>query len=257
MNYSTDEIISMVTHARQQQSFDLEAREVIDLARREKHVNIKTYKHISREEDREESDRSSPSDPIGPASQEVSPEGLRGLQESVITPCDNVSSRAYSGIEAYHVKTDRGIKLNLTLQTPADAELGVAVKLTGELKRQKRWREIRPYAGDAEYFQSFVQEIKDQLQTERPDGYEWCLGRVHMRGKRNAWFANVVVLASIQHNKITQAKICIEDDIYELDLDLDLNENQMQYYSAGGRYGAIRSAKTVPTLATATRVLYK
>jgi hypothetical protein len=256
MNYTTDEIMSMVANARHKQSFDLEAREVIDLARREKHVNIKTYKHISRE-DHEESDGTSPSDLNGPASQEVGPEGLRGLQESVITPCEYVSSRAYTGIEAYHVISARGIKLNLTLQTPADAEVGAVVKLTGELKRQKRWREIKPYSGDAEYFQSFVQEIKDQLQTERPDGYEWCLGRVHVRGKRNAWFANVVVLARMQDNKITQAKICIEDDIYEIDLDLDLNENQNKYYSAGGRYGVIHSAKNVPTLATAARVLYK
>jgi hypothetical protein len=253
MNYSTEEILSMVANARHKQSFDLEAREVIDLARREKHVNIKTYKHISREHDREESDGTSPSDSIGPASQK-SPEGL---EEIVITPSDNVSSRAYAGIEAYHVISSKGIKLNLTLQTPADADLGAVVKLTGELKRQKRWREIRPYAGDAEYFQSFVQEIKDQLQTDRPVGHEWCMGRVHTRGKRNAWFANVVVLARIQDNNITQAKICIEDDIYEIDLDLDLNENQKKYYSAGGRYGVIRSAKSVPTLATAARVLYK
>jgi hypothetical protein len=224
-----------------------------------KNKKIKKEKHISRDS-HEESHLIRPSDPIESASQGVSPEGLEGQlsqEEEVleIAEGENYTSRSYTGIEAFHNKTPKGIKLNLAFQTAEDAELGACVKLTGELKRQDRFRELGEYAGDEEYFKEFVNEVKKFYQKDKTS--DWCMGRVHARGKRDAWFANIIVVGKLVDSKITEVMIWIESEKYEFNLDLALNSNQQEFYHSGGRFGSIKSIKKVPSLRTAERVLYK
>lgn len=219
-----------------------------------KHKNIETEKHISRSS--EESNQTCPSDAFDIASLEVSPEGLAVTGEGVVLSArENYTSRVYTGIETFHNRTAKGIKINLTLQSAVDAESGACIKLTGELKRQDRFREIADYAGDADYFKQFVVALKQAYQKDRQQ--QWCIGRVHARGRRSQWFANVIVLAQLVDNVVVDVRVWIEHEDYAFNLDLALNTNQQQYYHTGGRYGSIRSNPVVPTLHTAERVLYK
>jgi hypothetical protein len=262
MKLSTQEVLDQINQARSKQAREVVLAETAESAffspqAREVYKNKNTKQCFS--QSCEESERTCPSDSIGPSFQEVRPEGVAGVlpqgeEVSVIPGRENVTSRVYSGIEAYHCQTVKGTKLNLTLQTPHDAQLGVCVLLTAELKRQSRFREIKEYHGDDDYFKEFVKEAIDTL---KDNPQEWCIGRAHARGKRSEWFANLLVIACLQHNVITQVKVCLDDEVYDIDLDLELNDNQQKYFHSGGRYGSITSQRKVPRLSTAERTLYR
>jgi hypothetical protein len=271
MNYTSEEVLAKINAARNKLDFqnsrenytsrENEQNSLFSQKPREecKNKKIKKEKHISRDA-HEESHVIRPSDPIESASLEVSPEGLEGQlsqEEEVleITEGENYTSRSYTGIEAFHNKTPKGIKLNLAFQTAEDADLGACVKLKGELKRQDRFRELGEYEGDEEYFKEFVKEAKKIYQKDKTN--DWCMGRVHARGKRDAWFSNIIVVGKLIDDKITEVTVWIETEKYEFNLDLDLNDNQQEYYHSGGRFGSIKSVKKVPSLRTAERVLYK
>lgn len=224
-----------------------------------KNKRIKEVNNVSRDA-HEESDGTCPSDPLGSASQGVSPEGLEGQlgqEEGVveIAAGENYTSRSYSGVEAFHCKTPKGVKINLTFQTPDEADLGACVALTAELKRQERFREIADYEGDEDYFKEFVTQVKKVYQKDH--SADWCLGRAHARGKRSEWFANLLVLAKIENGLMTEVRIWSETEDYTVAMDMALNANQQQYFHAGGRYGSVKSKKRVPSLRTAERTLYR
>lgn len=251
MRLSTQEVLEDIARARSRELHLAQTAdsEFFSPQAREEYKNKKIKQCFS--QSCEESERTCPSDLIGPSSRE-SPEGLEGQlsqrEEVSIIPPARTTSRAYSGIEAFHCQTSKGIKLNLTLQSPEHAKLGGFVKLTAELKRQSRFREIKEYDGDDDYFREFV---KEAIETLREDTIEWCIGRAHARGKRSEWFANILVIGRIEHNVIQQVKVCLDDEFYEIDLDLELNDNQRQYFHSGGRYGSIQTRKKVPRLSTA------
>ena len=265
MNYTTDEMLAMIQSKRMLMSSEsgrevtsraepLETADFLSRPREEcKHKKIEEQNNISRSS--EESHETCLSDAFDPKS-EVSPEGMESQERGVVLSArEMLTSRTYTGIEAFHNKTPRGIKINLAFQTADQALVGGVVKVTGELKRQERFRELKDYAGDADYFKEFVREARQHFQSDKTT--EWCMGRVHARGKRSEWFENVLVLGTITNKVVTHVRIWFEDEDYEFDLDLALNDNQQQYYHSGGRYGEIRSIRRVPSLRTAECVLYK
>jgi hypothetical protein len=259
MQYTVEDILAAVASARSDlnQGENYTCREpAVFLSRpREecKNKKIKEQNNISRLS--EESQQTCPSDAFDPGS-EVSPEGLESSEEGVMLSVrENLTSRTYTGVEAFHNKTPRGIKINLAFQTADDAEFGAVTKVTGELKRQERFRELKDYVGDDPTFAEFVREAKRHFQADK--SIEWCMGRVHARGKRSEWFANVIVLGRLENSIVTEIRVWFENEDYEFKLDLDLNDNQQQYYHSGGRYGKIQSIRKIPTLRTAERVLYK
>jgi len=267
MQYTTEEILAQVAAARTKlnQQTNTEAREVtsrenaeILLGAREvyKDKKIKRYKDISRSASEERENL--PSAPIGEktSSSNTSPVGLEekvvGQEEKVnITPeRENLTTRAYTGISAYHVKTDKGTKVNLTIQSAEDAEFGAVVELTAELKHKKRFREIKEYEADAKYFKDSVTAAIEHYRKAPGEHY---IGRVHARGRRSDWFADMLVIARMGTNNLEWAQVWLGDDFYDITLDMELNPTQAKYFNSGGLHGNLKSKKKVPTIHTAER----
>jgi hypothetical protein len=172
---------------------------------------------------------------------------------SKITPPRELTSRTFTGISAQHNKSKKGVKISITLQTKDDAEQGLVKTLTAELKRHDRIRELKPYEFDTEFFADFYQQAKESIKAEEDPEYRRsvCMGRLHERGKRSAWVANMIVVGMLDANDIiTAIKFFYNEELYEIKLDTELSERQLQSYHSGGLYGNLRSIIQAPTLAT-------
>ena len=221
---------------------------------REKYIQRKREKDVSR--GCEEKEIGLPSAPVGgeTAGSGVSPEGKMASQEAErgvdTTARENITSRAFPGISAYHCKTATGVKINISLQSQLAAREGTLLEITAELKRKSRFRELKDYAADADTFRRFARECVDHYKSLPGD---WCVGRAHERGKRGLWYKDFLVIGQMENDRIVQVQIWIDDDYYDIPLDMPLNANQSRYYHTGGLLGSLRSGKTAPSIHTAKR----
>ena len=175
--------------------------------------------------------------------------------DNKITPAIT-SSRAITGITAQHVKSERGIKVSLTIQTPQDRTLGQFISLTAELKRHGRLRELKRYAGDSAGFEQHYMDTISSLKDLTPqEGKNIGCGRIHQRGKRAAWFADMMVVGTLDDTgtRLKHIIVWYGCEEYEIDMDQDLTERQRVGYHTAGIYGEVITQAQVPTLATAVR----
>jgi hypothetical protein len=174
-----------------------------------------------------------------------------------------VTSRTetYSGISVQHVITKAGIKVSITLQSYEDAELGAQVQVTAELKRSDRLRELKPYDGDDDWFaEVYAEQIEDiKLEKDKEHKKLLCIGRMHERGKRAAWYKNMLAIGKLNaDNEIETLILCIEGESYQVNLTKEnMSTRQLDAYHCIGFYGALKKNKAAPSIANAPRTLYK
>ena len=245
MNYTTEEIMSKVQQSRERLSAG-QTRELSTRPREQlKNKRIKEQNNVSR----------SSEETISLTSSLLSETPLKPQEAfvNVITPASSYT-RAITGINAQHSRTERGVKIMLTMQTAQDrAECG-QIHLTAELKRYSRLRELKTYKGDSfefdEHYRNTIQMIKD-LGPE--DGGAFCVGRLHQRGKRDAWVADMMVVARVIDDQIEQILFYYQTEEYAITMDADMTAQQQEIYHSAGRYGEINTNKPIPTLATLKR----
>lgn len=257
-NYIEDPILLDIKarQAAQAATFSDEGARTSSSAAREvlKDKNIKILNDISRAEAHREERTNLSSTPIGrqTSSSNTSPEGLGGAEEDSVNVGDaTTSSRAYTGISVQHAKTLKGTKLYLTLQTEIEAQSGHWLAMTAELKHRKRFREIKEYEGDADYFKEFVKEAIDVFRTKTDE--DWYIGRTHERKERSAWFENTMVIARMEFGRIVEVKVCMDDECYDIKMDQALSDSQEKIYHSSGLFGSLKKAKKAPSRHTAKR----
>ena len=179
--------------------------------------------------------------------------------DNMITPA-TTSSRGITGITAQHVRTDKGIKVSISIQTPGDIATGSFASLTAELKRHGRLRELKRYSGDsAEFEQHYIDTIDSLKELTPKQGQTVCCGRIHQRGKRAAWFADMMVVGHLD-----PTGTCLESIIlwygceeYVIEMNQELSDRQAKGYHCGGVYGQIQTQAQVPTLMSAPRRTFR
>ena len=189
----------------------------------------------------------------------VTPLGLTALNPqtafvSNVTPA-TTSSREIVGITAQHVRTERGIKVSFSIQTQAVAD-GTFASLTAELKRHGRLRELKRYSGDSASFeQHYITTINLLKDLTPEEGRRVCCGRLHERGKRAAWFADMMVVGNLDTSGTVLERVYLYSGLeeYVIEMSEPLSERQVQSYHCAGIYGQIRTNAQAPTLATAAR----
>lgn len=189
----------------------------------------------------------SASDPLAVASGKVSLESVTsslGESGNVITPRE-LTSR-YSGISVQHVRTEKGVKVAVTLQKPEWATTGACQLATAELKRYDRMREVKARADDSEHFTNYLNQTKITLQEAGLR--QVCMGRLHQRGKRSAWLYDTLIVAFFKDECMERVMLYLEGEEYVIELDHELSDAQRKYYLNQGIHGAIASAKAVPRL---------
>jgi len=163
---------------------------------------------------------------------------------NVISPRD-VFSR-YSGISVQHVRTDKGVKIAITLQKPEWCAEGACQMATAELKRYDRLREIKARADDSEHFAEYLKNAKIDLQEAA--NRDVCMGRLHQRGRRSQWLYDTLIVAFFDGKKMERVMLYLEGEEHIIELDQELSESQQKFYLSQGRMGDIVSAKKVPRL---------
>lgn len=257
IKYTTEEILNLVQRSRERLASS-ETRELvlanstqIDSNSREvyKDKKIKREKHISRSSEDLDA-MASPS--------------LLAEDVSCQVVVDNTSPPARTssrvcGITAQHVITKTGIKLNVAVQTEADAVDGMYVELTAELKRHSRLRELKHYApDDADFSELYLNTIQELKKLTPQEGQNVCLGRLHVRGARGHWFANMMVVGTLNDAGVLQQVLLhINGDEFEIILDGMLSPVQATLYHNTGIYGNITRHKSAPRLETAKRKAFK
>ena len=188
--------------------------------------------------------------------------GLKALKPQEVfvndvTPA-STSSRV-KGITAQHVKTKTGMKLNVAIQTEADAVNGEYVELTAELKRHSRLRELKKYDSDDGYFEELYMGTIETLKALTPEeGRNACMGRLHIRGARGHWFANMFVVGKLDDNDVLHTVLLhINGDEFEIILDGILSPRQAELYHNTGLFGSLTKHKPAPRLETAVRKVFK
>jgi hypothetical protein len=166
-------------------------------------------------------------------------EGQLGLGRTMAA---ETSSRVYSGISVQQDRNDGRVKLYITLQRPADRVLGSGLKITGELKKRDRWREIQTYTHDEVYFQEFVREAK---QAFRQREGQWVMGRCHARGRRDSWIPNCLVVGRLEGPVVQDVRIWIRDEVYEFALDGAMSPSQQASYYCMGIWGELARSRPV------------
>jgi len=234
---------------------------------RDVYKDKKTKEYISREEDRVEETvlevssetyllAKSPSDTT---SLPTSSSGQKAFDS--ITPLATTSSRGYSlaGVGTQHSRTKTGTKVFVSIQTPEDQAHAQVVSLTAELKHYSRVREVKNYAPDSDLFSTYIASqigTVKQLQTELRN--QMFFGRMHSRGKRSKWFANMFLIATKQGTAITNCILAVEVDgvveEYMIACDKEMSSRQQELYYSSGYYGEIvTQTQSAPTLQTAVR----
>lgn len=271
MNYTTEDILNQIAIARSRLDND-NPRELVlaqpqtlleDSREVYKDKKIERKKHISREdEETANGEVSSETYLLGDSPSDVGIPSLSSLDQTAFdsntSPPASTSSRelTFTGISVQHVRTRNGVKLCLTLQTYEDSLIGEVVELTGELKRHSRLRELKHYDADDDWFATDVyQYLIDELKGFSPEeGKNICIGRLHDRGKRGAWYANMVVVGTMDDNQCLQTVYFYSDDEqYQIELIGELSDRQRELYHSTGIYGNLVSNRKAPRLATAPR----
>lgn len=176
--------------------------------------------------------------------------------DNVIAEAATTSSRAITGITAQHVKTDRGIKVSLTVQTQQDIATGEFASLTAELKRHGRLRELKRYSGDSSEFEiHYIDTINVLKELTPKEGRRICCGRIHQRGKRAAWFADMMVVGNLDATGTYLERIYLYYGLeeYVVEMTEPLSERQSVGYHCNGILGEIKTVAVVPTLTSAPR----
>jgi hypothetical protein len=173
-------------------------------------------------------------------SPEVSPQER---EVSCISPREH-SSR-YSGISVQHVRTEKGIKVAITLQQSDWAATGAVQLATAELKRSDRLREVKAREDDSEEFAAYLEDAKQQL---RPVKAEVAMGRLHQRGRRSSWLYDTLIVAFFENNKMNKVMLYLEGEEVIIEMDREMSTNQQKYYLSQGILGSIQGSKKVPRL---------
>jgi len=170
----------------------------------------------------------------------------KGVERGNVIPA-RCSSRV-TGIVAQHARTARGVKVMLTIQTQAQASEGIVVPVTAELKRYDRLREIGSRDTDSDEFDSLLTQLLDNIYASGDRNY--CVGRIHERGRRAAWIRDSVVIGMLNNEVITTLAVFVNGEQHEITMDQPLSERQQKHYHSQGRWGEIHSGETAPTLDT-------
>jgi len=164
---------------------------------------------------------------------------------SNLGPREHYISR-YSGITVQHVKTNKGVKIGITLQQPDWAATGHCQMATAELKRYDRMREVKATEQDSQHFAAYLEATKNEL-TEKKSRSA-CVGRLHHRGQRSAWLLDTLIVAVFDGHKIQTVMLYLEGEEFVIDLDHEMSPNQQKFYHAAGIHGTLVSAKKSPRL---------
>jgi len=254
MNYTTEEILRLVESSRarlsNEHSRELVVANDIDLDDRSREVlkkeKSKKVKHSSR--------LSEELNGLASPLLAETPSKPQDAFVSMIAPA-TTSSREIAAITAQHSKTKMGIKVSLSIQTQTDATNGEFTSLTAELKRHNRLRELKRYSGDtAEFEEHYINTINDLKELTPEKGKSVCCGRIHERGKRAAWFADMMVVGNLnEEDHLTSIIIWYGTEEYVVEMSDELSPRQKESYHSAGIYGELKTNKVVPTLATAKR----
>lgn len=163
---------------------------------------------------------------------------------NVISPRE-LTSR-YSGITVQHVRTDRGVKVAITLQQPEWRTAGAVQMATAELKRYERMREIRATADDSAEFAQYLENTKTQLQESK--NRSACMGRLHVRGRRSQWLLDTLIVAVFDDTVMSTVMLYLEGEEFLIEMNHPLSPNQEKYYHTAGIHGQIQSAQKAPRL---------
>lgn len=218
-----------------------------------KDKKIKRYKNVSREK-REETENLAPPGDVGKSKAKSKASG----EESNLHSPAITSSRGITGISAQQNKTVKGIKVSLTVQTEEDAQTGDVFVVTAELKRADRIRELKAYSGDSEEFADFYSQAKQQIKDlEKEDQKLVCIGRLHERGKRAAWVADMLVVGKLNEDGIlTQIIFYSLTEEYTISMDKQMSQRQTELYCCSGLYGNLITSKNAPNIQTLKRKPY-
>ena len=175
-----------------------------------------------------------------------SPEESFPQEESGIVISPRELTSRYSGISVQHVRTEKGVKLAITLQQPEWAEQGACQLATAELKRYDRLREIRARSDDSEFFAKYLENCKIDLQAAA--NRDVCMGRLHHRGRRAQWLYDTLVVAFFENKKMTRVMLYLEGEEHVIELTHEMSEQQQKFYHAQGIQGQIKKHKKVPRL---------
>jgi len=117
---------------------------------------------------------------------------------------------------------------------------------------EDRLRELKPYADDSDAFAHMYLDAIEQLkETPAQNRRSYCIGRLHDRGKRSAWYADMMMLGILDDQDHLKAVILnIEGEEFEIQMDMVLSDRQTMYHSQG-RHGDLKRSQRAPRLATA------
>ena len=153
-----------------------------------------------------------------------------------------VSSR-YSCVMVQHCRTAKGVKLAITLQTPDLKRL----KVTAELKRYDRLREVKARLEDSTKFNLFFEDTKQAIYAAKNKSV--CMGRLHARGKRSAWFRDTLAVAVLDAaGTVEHVIVNINHEEYCVELTGQLTDLQSKMYRATGQIGTLQSSRAVPRI---------
>jgi hypothetical protein len=193
--------------------------------------------------------------PIGQLTSSISLESgtsCQGRGGNVISPRELASRDSVVAISVQHSKTQKGIKAMVTIQKASQACVGEIIRLTAELKRWDRLRELKPYADDSDAFSDmYLGAIEHLKETPAKHRRSYCIGRLHDRGARSAWYADMMMLGILDDQDHLKTVILnIEGEEFEIQMDLPLSDRQSMFHSQG-RHGELKRAKRAPRLSTA------
>lgn len=217
-------------------AYDIAARTITSRSREQ--LNNKTIKELNNSSRTDSEDVMSEQSPLT-----ETPKGSLSQEDfgSSITPRE-VSSR-YSCVLVQHCRTEKGVKLAITLQTPELKRL----KVTAELKRYDRLREVKSRLEDSTKFNLFFEATKRGIYDSRNRSV--CMGRLHARGKRSAWYKDTLVVAVLNDAGIVErAIININHQEYDVELTGQLTDLQTKMYLATGQLGTLQSSRAVPRI---------
>jgi len=208
-------------------------------SRSREQLNNKTIKELnnsSRQGDVDDIDVQSPlrQNPLGVFGQNV-------VGSSIGSARTNKSR--YTCVMVQHARTVKGIKLAITLQT---AELK-KLKVTAELKRYDRLREVKSRLEDTSVFNNYLEDTKRAIYDLKDK--KFCMGRLHQRGKRSQWYCDTLVVGVLtDQGIIDRVVININHEEYEVRLDGQLTDLQNRMYQATGQIGTFRSSQAAPRI---------
>lgn len=217
-------------------AYDISAR--TNSSRSREQLNNKTIKELNNSSRHDSEDVMSEQSPLTETPKESLSQKAFG---SVITPRE-VSSR-YSCVMVQHCKTAKGVKLAITLQTPELKRL----RVTAELKRYDRLREVKARLEDSTEFNLFFEDTKQAIYAARNKSV--CMGRLHARGKRSAWYRDTLAVAMINDaGTVEHVIININHEEYCVELNGQLTDLQSKMYRATGQIGTLQSSCAVPRI---------